>query len=254
MSHFLLFTILTTALPVQRYRSNRHIFNVNIVSPVEILAKNLSGRASQAWNNREVSVSRRQANNPVTTPQFSITQNTPPKTMNGSNSLSSSSSSNSPGSSKGLNELNGLNNSNNSTNQKAAPLNPRAFLFDRETIEKFAKEAPQKKNLTFSAPEFQHRGYMRLLKEKIEDIWKYPQTAARQGVTGDLYIKFTIKKDGKLGEVELIRTSGHKDLDEAAIKAIKDAEPYWPLPYDWNKDALEVTGHFIYFHGGGYIM
>ena len=240
-----------TALPVQKYQNNRNVFNVNIVSPVEILAKSLSSGSSQVMSVREASGVRRQADNPVTPPQFSVTQNAPPKTMNGSNSLNSSNGSNSSSSSNGLNELNDL---NNSASQKAAPLNPRAFLFDRETIEKFAKEAPQEKNLTFSAPEFQHRGYIRLLKEKIEDVWKYPQTAARQGVTGDLFIKFTIKKNGRLSEVEIMRTSGRKDLDEAAIKAVKDAEPYWPLPYDWDKDALEVTGHFIYFHGGGYIM
>ncbi len=140
-------------------------------------------------------------------------------------------------------------------NKDGLPLAPRSFLFDKETIERFARKDPSKdKGLTFDTSEFKHRGYMRMLKEKIENIWKYPKEAARRGISGDLYIKFSIKKDGGLDEVELIRTSGYRDLDEAVIKALKDAEPFWPLPEDYEKDNLEIKGHFIYILGGTYIM
>ncbi|MBI5050352.1 MAG: energy transducer TonB [Nitrospirae bacterium] len=135
------------------------------------------------------------------------------------------------------------------------PLKPKSFLFDKETIEKFSKKDFHKeRELTFDTSELKHRGYMRMLREKIENIWKYPLEAARFGISGDLYIKFFIKKDGRLADVEMMRTSGHKDLDEAAIKAVKDAQPYWPLPEDWDEDVLEITGHFFYFLGGYYIM
>jgi protein TonB len=95
---------------------------------------------------------------------------------------------------------------------------------------------------------------MRMLKERIESIWKYPKKAARQGISGDLYMQFTIKKDGSLGNVELLRTSGHSELDDAAVKAIKRAAPFWPLPEDWDKDDLEIKGHFIYVFGGTMAM
>jgi len=85
-----------------------------------------------------------------------------------------------------------------------------------------------------------------MLKEKIEGIWIYPPEAARLGISGDLYINFVIKRDGKLGEVEVVRTSGFRELDKAAVKALKDAEPFWPLPEDWEKEDLEIKGHFIY--------
>jgi len=132
---------------------------------------------------------------------------------------------------------------------------PPSALFDRKTIDKFASKGPAKdKGLTFEAPELNNRGYMRLLREKIENIWKYPREAARLGRSGDLYIKFSIKKNGWLGKVELIRTSGHRELDEAAIKALKDAQPYWPLPDDWKDDELEINGHFIYVYGTTYLL
>jgi protein TonB len=132
---------------------------------------------------------------------------------------------------------------------------PRSQLFDRDTIEKFArKSSPVRKGLSFDTSEFKHRGYMRMLKEKIESIWEYPDEAVRLGISGDLYLKFSITRDGRIGEIELLRTSGYRELDEAAIKAVKDAEPYWPLPEDWKKDILEIKGHFIYIFGRTYVM
>lgn len=138
-----------------------------------------------------------------------------------------------------------------------APLHPApgASLFDRDIIEKYAKkETRGDKNLTFDVPEFHHRGYMRMLREKIEGIWKYPGEAAMLGISGDLYIRFSIRRDGTLGNISLLRTSGYQELDEAAIRAIRDAEPYWPLPAEWEKDDLTITGHFIYVIGGSYIL
>lgn len=138
---------------------------------------------------------------------------------------------------------------------KGLPLKPESFLFDKETIEKYAQRGTAKeKDLTFDVPEFHYRGYMRKLKEKIESIWNYPKGAARRGISGDLYIRFSIKRNGSLGVVELIRTSGYKDLDKAAMRALRDAEPYWPLPDDWKGNELSITGHFIYLIGRSYMM
>ncbi len=132
---------------------------------------------------------------------------------------------------------------------------PPSALFDRKTIEKYAgKGAAQNKGLTFEAPEFKNRGYMRLLRDKIEHMWNYSGEAARMGRSGDLYIQFSIKRDGTLGKVELIRTSGYRDLDESAMRALKDAQPYWPLPEGWKEEELEINGHFIYVYGTHYLL
>lgn len=102
------------------------------------------------------------------------------------------------------------------------------------------------KKLSFDGKELKFMLYDRKLKERIEHIWIYPPSAAARGISGDLLIRFTIMKNGKLGAVELIRTSGHKDLDDAAIKALKDASPFWPLPESWGMDSYTIDGHFIY--------
>jgi protein TonB len=100
--------------------------------------------------------------------------------------------------------------------------------------------------ITFDTAEYRFAGYMRKLKEKIESIWEYPADARKKGLYGDLRIRFTIKKDGRLGAIELLRTSGYKSLDDAAMKALKDGEPYWPLPDEWQMESYTISGHFIY--------
>lgn len=132
-------------------------------------------------------------------------------------------------------------------------------IFDKDVIAKLSRksqksqELEQSQGLSFSAKEFNDWGYLERLREKIERVWQYPPQAAARGIYGDLYIRFTIDKKGKLVSIELIRTSGYRMLDDAAIKALKDAEPFWPLPNDWQKDSLTITGHFIYTLHGFYL-
>jgi len=138
---------------------------------------------------------------------------------------------------------------------KQAPM--RNKLFDRDIIAKLARKdqegTKEGSSITFDTREFKYYGYMQRLREKIQNAWKYPPGAAEKGIYGDLYIEFTIKKNGRLGAVQLVRTSGYKDLDEYAIKALKDADPYWPLPDDIKEQSLTITGHFIYSLYGQYI-
>jgi protein TonB len=128
-------------------------------------------------------------------------------------------------------------------------------LFDRDIIAKLSRKpkSPAKEGITFDTTEFKYYSYMRRLKERIESIWVYPPSAASRGIYGDLYIRFAIKKNGKLGELEVVRTSGVRELDEAAVQALRDADPYWPLPADWVEDELIITGHFIYSLYGSYV-
>jgi protein TonB len=136
----------------------------------------------------------------------------------------------------------------------------REKLFDKNIIGDLAKREIEKeekekkdKTLTFDTNEYKFLIYNRMLKEKIESIWIYPPDEAARGIYGDLIIKFTIKKNGILGAVEIIRTSGHKNLDDAAIKALRDGEPYWPLPDEWGMQAYTIVGHFVYTIYGYYI-
>lgn len=142
--------------------------------------------------------------------------------------------------------------------QEAPIPSPREKLFDKSIINEFAKREvgkveKEEKALSFNVRDLRYVGYLQRLKERIENIWIYPPEAAAQGIYGDLVIKFTIKKNGRLGSVELVRTSGHKNLDDAAMKALRNAEPFWPLPDEWGMESYTIMGHFFYTIYGYYI-
>ena len=132
----------------------------------------------------------------------------------------------------------------------------REKLFDREIIGRLSRKdqegTKEGSSITFDSNEFKYYGYMQRLREKIESVWRYPPDAAARGIYGDLHVQFTIKKNGELGAVQLVRTSGYKNLDDAAIKALRDAGPYWPLD-NIGTESLTITGHFIYVNGAYYI-
>jgi protein TonB len=137
----------------------------------------------------------------------------------------------------------------------------REKLFDKDIIgdiakkdfDKFDEKADTDNSITFDTKEYRYAGYLKKLKERIQGIWVYPPEASARGIYGDLRIRFTIKKNGKLGEIELVRTSGYKMLDDAAMKALKNGEPYWPLPDDWGVESYTIVGHFVYYIYGFYI-
>lgn len=135
----------------------------------------------------------------------------------------------------------------------------RSDIFDKDIIAKLARkpnpthELEASHGLSFSTKEFNDWGYLERLKEKIERVWQYPLKAVEKGIYGDLYIRFTIDKKGRLASVQLLRTSGYRILDDAAIKALHDAQPFWPLPDDLGKESLTITGHFIYTLHGFYL-
>jgi protein TonB len=131
-------------------------------------------------------------------------------------------------------------------------------LFDRNIIGEIAKrdinkEEKEARTFSFDVKEMRYLTYLRRLKERIESIWIYPPDAAAKGIYGDLLIKFTIKKNGKLGAAEIVRTSGYKTLDDAALRALKNAEPFWPLPDEWGVEAYTIQGHFVYTIYGYYV-
>ena len=121
-----------------------------------------------------------------------------------------------------------------------------AEIARRDTGVTKAEEGSKNSPITMDTKNYLYAPYLSMLRDQIESIWVYPPEAARKGIYGDLQIRFTIKKDGSLAAVELVRTSGYKMLDDAALRALKDGAPYWPLPDSWGKKEYTILGHFVY--------
>lgn len=131
-------------------------------------------------------------------------------------------------------------------------------LITDKDLERFAMvEEPylkkKEKSITLDTDEFKYLSYLERLKNRIEFIWKYPEVARINRLQGDLFIRFSILKNGRLGDAQILRSSGYKMLDDAALQALKGSDPFWPLPENWDLEELTITGHFIYYLGGMYL-
>jgi TonB family protein len=103
---------------------------------------------------------------------------------------------------------------------------------------------------SLNAPEIQYISYFASIKRKIELVWQYPYEAAVAGVQGELTVDFVIARNGKVESIELIRGSGHKVLDEEALRSIRKAAPFDPIPAEYKIPNLQIRGRFVYVHGG----
>jgi len=140
------------------------------------------------------------------------------------------------------------------TQKQAGPL---PFLSQNDIDELARKGMPEKKpgddSVTLDTDEFKFISYNRWLKIKVESVLKYPELAAVSGYQGTLFIKFDIMKDGSLGGLEVLKSSGYKILDDEALHSIRASAPFQPLPDDWNMERYSIRAAVIFYLGEGYI-
>jgi len=71
--------------------------------------------------------------------------------------------------------------------------------------------------------------YFDMLNMRIHSAKQYPESARSRHIQGQVRVKFVLMADGTLGDVKIVKTSRHKNLDDAAVAAIKKAAPF-PKP------------------------
>ncbi|NBR29095.1 MAG: energy transducer TonB, partial [Betaproteobacteria bacterium] len=85
---------------------------------------------------------------------------------------------------------------------------------------------------------------------KIERIGtlNYPAAARDQKIYGSLQLTVSIRADGNVDTVEINRSSGHKVLDEAAVRIVHMGSPYASFSADIARDTdlLSITRTWIF--------
>ena len=86
--------------------------------------------------------------------------------------------------------------------------------------------------------------YLDNWRKRIESVGNqnYPQQATSQGIYGTLRLMVSIRPDGSIEDIRLLRSSGERVLDEAAINIVQLAAPFDPFPPEMKAkvDVLEV--------------
>ena len=63
------------------------------------------------------------------------------------------------------------------------------------------------------------------LHRRIIELRHYPSTARLNDWEGKVVLKVSIRQDGQLKDVEVVKSSGHESLDQAAMEAVRRACP-----------------------------
>ncbi|HUK40922.1 MAG TPA: energy transducer TonB [Candidatus Acidoferrales bacterium] len=92
----------------------------------------------------------------------------------------------------------------------------------------------------------QYITYFGSIKRSIEVEWQYPELALKYGLQGRLLLQFAIRNNGELESATVVRSSGSNLLDEEALRAVKAAAPFKPIPPWINKNRIEIVASFEY--------
>jgi len=86
--------------------------------------------------------------------------------------------------------------------------------------------------------------YLDSWRRKIEKIGNqnYPERAKIEKIYGNLTLKVAINQNGTINRVSIMKSSGQKLLDDAAIRIVRLAAPFKPLTDEMKKDTnvLEI--------------
>ncbi|SFX39245.1 energy transducer TonB [Marinospirillum alkaliphilum] len=117
-----------------------------------------------------------------------------------------------------------------------------AELQSRESL---LSERPRVRRITSGAQMSTEEAlYLRQWEARVERIGNlnYPEEARRQNLGGRLRLLVVINADGSIREAQLLTSSGHRLLDDAAIRILNLAAPFAPLPESVRAEAdvLEI--------------
>lgn len=105
------------------------------------------------------------------------------------------------------------------------------------------QKMPRRKNIGARTQEYRFAQYIEDWRVKVERIGNlnYPEQARQQKVFGHLTLSVSIRADGSVEKVEIDKSSGQRILDAAAVRIVKLAAPYSPLPPNITKDTDILT-------------
>jgi protein TonB len=111
---------------------------------------------------------------------------------------------------------------------------------------------PRRKFVSASTQEYEFASYMRGWVARVERIGNlnYPDDARRRNLQGQLVMTVAIRRDGTVESIDVVQPSGYPLLDEAAIRTVRLAEPFGPLPQTKEKvDVLHITRTWQFLPG-----
>lgn len=106
-----------------------------------------------------------------------------------------------------------------------------------QTVQAYAK-LPRNKIITARTKEYVYASYMNSWRQKVERIGNlnFPAAAKQNQLSGELILDVMLRADGTIYEIEVVKTSGHQILDDAAVRIVNLSSPFSPFSQAMKKE------------------
>ena len=88
--------------------------------------------------------------------------------------------------------------------------------------------------------------YLMMVRSKIEQHKIYPRQASLRQIQGTVIIHFIITLEGIIKGVDVVQSSGFTVLDQAGLKAVKDASPFPRPPVEFFQTAVSIKVPIVF--------
>ncbi len=116
---------------------------------------------------------------------------------------------------------------------------------ESDRLEQWKSKLPRRRFISANTREYEYATYMAAWVAKVERVGNlnYPLELKERGVAGDLLLTVGIHGDGSVESIRVQRASGIPELDQAAVRIVRLAAPYAPLPAEIaaDVDVLHIT-------------
>ncbi|HCT41252.1 MAG TPA: energy transducer TonB [Moraxellaceae bacterium] len=102
----------------------------------------------------------------------------------------------------------------------------------------YAKRPKVRTVATISTRYDRDAAYVDAFRSRVEEIGNknYPEAAKRRNLYGNVRLLVAVLPSGRVKEIVVLKSSGHRVLDEAARQSVRLAEPFMPFPASIRKD------------------
>lgn len=112
------------------------------------------------------------------------------------------------------------------------------------------QKRPKRKFVNARTQEYKYAMYIAAWQAKVERVGNlnYPEEAKRRGLRGRMRLTVALNADGSVNDIAISESSGHKLLDDAAVRIVQLSAPFAPFPSDIRSDAdiLHITRTWLF--------
>ena len=116
---------------------------------------------------------------------------------------------------------------------------------DMQRENEWQSKLPRREFISANTREYEFASYMHAWVAKVERVGNlnYPMEVRRRKLVGNLIMTVGISQDGSIESIEITKSSGMEELDDAARRIVRLAAPYSPLPENIRSrvDILHIT-------------